>query len=120
MSNEEIEMNKKDKHVEVICKKFDLYKSEMDKEFLADDYPFYNLEPWTNYYVEGPINAEDLAFEKWFDENYAPEKLVDSVIDEYYTRYYSKWYNKEFLGSSIAEIIVGSICMILIFGFIWL
>lgn len=52
------EINKKDKHVEVICKKkFELYKSEMDKEFL---------------------------------------------------------------GSSLAEIIVGSICMILIFGFIWL
>lgn len=109
-------MNKKDKHVEVICMKFELYKSEMEKEFAGDDYPFYNLEPWTNYYAEGPINTEDLEFEKWFDEKYAPGKMIDNIMDDYR----SKWYNKEFLGSSIAEIIVGTICMILIFGFVWL
>lgn len=109
-------MNKKDQHVEVICKKFDLYKSEMEKEFSGDDYPFYNLEPWTNYYAEGPINPEDLEFEKWFDEKYAPGKMIDNIMDDYR----SKWYNKEFLGSSIAEIIVGTICMLLIFGFVWL
>ena len=33
-------MTKKDQHVEIICKKFELYKSEMDKEFKDDDYPF--------------------------------------------------------------------------------
>lgn len=109
-------MNKKDKHVEVICMKFELYKSEMEKEFAGDDYPFHNLEPWTNYYTEGLINPEDLEFEKWFDEKYAPGKMIDNIMDDYR----SKWYNKEFLGSSIAEIIVGTICMILIFGFVWL
>ena len=109
-------MTKKDQHVEIICKKFELYKSEMDKEFKDDDYPFYNLEPWTNYYVEGPINHEDLEFEKWFDEKYAPMKIVEESIDTEK----SKWYNKEFLSSSLAEIIVGTICMILIFGFVWL
>lgn len=60
----------KDKHVEIICKKFELYKSEMDKMFKGDDYPFYNLTPWTNYYVEGPIDQDDLDFEKWFDEDW--------------------------------------------------
>lgn len=70
-------MNKKDKHVELICKKFDLYKAEMEKEFPGDDYPYSNLTPWTNYYVEGPINPEDLDFEKWFDEKWSPEKIID-------------------------------------------
>lgn len=112
-------MNKKDKHVEVICKKFDLYKSEMDKEFKGDDYPFYNLEPWTNYYVEGSINPEDLEFEKWFDTRWAPDKIADEYIEAEIENS-KKWYNKEFLGSSIAQIIVGTICMILIFGFVWL
>lgn len=43
-------------------------------------------------------------------------KIVEESIDTEN----SKWYNKEFLSSSLAEIIVGTICMILIFGFVWL
>ena len=63
-------MIKKDKHVEVICKKFDLYKSEMEKEFAGDDYPYCNLTPWTNYFVEDEqIAQEDLEFKKFYDIN---------------------------------------------------
>jgi hypothetical protein len=62
-------MTEKDKHVQIICEKYEAYKLEMDSKFNGDDYPFHDLEPWTNYYVEGHINQEDLDFEKWYDEN---------------------------------------------------
>ncbi len=65
----------KDEHVKIICDKYNAYKAVMEKEFAGDDYPYYNLTPWTNYYVECPINPEDLDFEKWFDERYAHVEL---------------------------------------------
>ena len=68
-------MNEKDKHVEVICKKYEIYKSIMENEFQDDDYPYYNLEPWTNYYVEDEkIDDVDLEFENYFDENFKTEE----------------------------------------------
>ena len=68
-------MNEKDKHVEVICKKYEIYKSIMENEFQGDDYPYYNLEPWTNYYVEDEeIDDVDLEFENYFDENFKMEE----------------------------------------------
>lgn len=56
----------KDEHVKIIFDKYNAYKAVMEKEFPGDDYPFCNLTPWTNYYVEGPINPEDLDF-IWFN-----------------------------------------------------
>lgn len=100
-------MNKKDQHVEIICKKFDLYKSEMEKEFAGDDYPFYNLEPWTNYYAEGPINSEDLDFEKWFDEKYAPMKIIEEKLD-------AEMNEKRYFGSTLLEWMMGIIFLIFI------
>ena len=100
-------MNKKDQHIEIICKKFDLYKSEMEKEFPGDDYPFYNLEPWTNYYSEGPINSEDLEFEKWFDEKYASEKMIDEQIE-------ADTNMKRYFGSTLLEWMMGIIFLIFI------
>lgn len=106
-------MNTKDQHVEVICKKFDLYKSEMEKEFPGDDYPFYNLEPWTNYYVEGPINDIDLEFEKWFDTKWAPEKMIDESIE-------AEMNTKRYFGSTLLEWLMGIICLIFIVGIMML
>lgn len=65
----------KDEHVKIICDKYNAYKAVMEQEFPGDDYPYSNLTPWTNYYVEDPINPEDLDFEKWFDEKYAHVEL---------------------------------------------
>lgn len=101
-------MNKKDQHVEIICKKFDLYKSEMEKEFPGDDYPFYNLEPWTNYYVEDEqIAQEDLDFEKWFDEKYAPMKIIEERLD-------AEMNEKRYFGSTRLEWLIGIIGLIFI------
>jgi len=60
----------KDEHVKIICDKYNAYKAVMEKEFPGDDYPFCNLTPWTNYYVEDEqIDKEDLEFEKFYDIN---------------------------------------------------
>lgn len=99
-------MNKKDQHVEVICKKFDLYKSEMEKEFPGDDYPYSNLTPWTNYYVEGSINSEDLEFEKWFDEKWSLEKMIDESIE-------ADMNTKRYYGSTLLEWSIGGIIFLI-------
>ena len=66
----------KDEHVKIICDKYNAYKAVMEKEFPGDDYPYCNLTPWTNYYIEDEqIAQEDLDFEKWFDERYAHVEL---------------------------------------------
>lgn len=107
-------MNKKDKHVEVICKKFDLYKSEMEKEFPGDDYPYSNLTPWTNYYIEDEqIAQEDLDFEKWFDTKWAPEKMIDERIE-------ADMNTKRYFGSTLLEWLMGIICVIFIIGIMML
>lgn len=103
-------MNKKDQHVEIICKKFDLYKSEMKKEFPGDDYPYSNLTPWTNYYIEDEqIAQEDLDFEKWFDTKWAPDKLADEYIE-------ADMNTKRYFGSTLLEWIMGIIFLIFIAG----
>lgn len=107
-------MNIKDQHVEIICKKFDLYKSEMEKEFPGDDYPFCNLTPWTNYYVEDEqIAQEDLDFEKWFNEKWAPEKMIDESIE-------ADMNTKRYFGSTLLEWLMGIICVIFIIGIMML
>ena len=60
----------RDEHVEIICEKWNRYREIMDSNFSNDDYPYKNLDPWTNfYYEENEVLPELIEFEKFYDIN---------------------------------------------------
>lgn len=86
----------------------------MEKVFPGDDYLYSNLTHWTNYFIEDEqIAQEDLDFEKWFDEIWSVEKMIDERIE-------ADMNTKRYFGSTLLEWSMGIIFLIFIVGIMML